>query len=162
MMKSLRFLLPPLIALMAACTGDPKQAPDQHGPDPMITVHELLRLHDLLGKQPEERSQKTKTKEVPTASLKPLFVNLENSDPFLRQLYVGFVVGALARYQGRLFVSKHGNRAEVSAGKLKVAMKLKDGRYKIDLEKTIPEVIRQRAKIEKTRYQEAKKSAERR
>jgi hypothetical protein len=156
-MKKLPFFLLPLItALLAACTMDTKQAPDPSGPDPMATVRELLRLHDLLGKQPEERPHKTKNKEVSTASLEPLFVNLETYDPFLRELYVGFVVGALARYQGRLFISKHENEAAVSAGNLKVRMKLKDHRYKIDLEKTIPDAIRQRANKEKNRYQKAK------
>jgi hypothetical protein len=138
---------------------DTKPTPDPSGSDPIATVHQLLRLHGLLGKQPEERSHKTKNREVSMASLTPLFVNLEKHDPFLRDLYVGFVVGALARYQGKLFISKHGNEAEVRAGNLTVTMKLKDGHYKVDLEKTIPAAIKQRANREKVRYAEAQKDA---
>ena len=147
-----RLLLVSLIILLAACTTDSKHVPGQHDPDPMTTVRELLRQHDLLGKQPEERSEESKNKEIPTASLAPLFLDLDNTDPFLRELYVGFVVGALARYQGRLFISKHRNRAEIRAGNLTVMMMLDGDRYKIDLKKTIPDAIKERAKKEYRRY----------
>ena len=148
------FLLMGLLCC-AACTpnGDPVSA--EIGPDPMTTVRELLQLHSLLGRQPEERSEKAKNKEISTASLEPLFVNLDTHDPFLRDLYIGFVVGALARNQGRLFVTKRDNRADVRAGKLTVKMVQAKDRYKIDLDKTIPPEIKKRAAEEKTRYHQA-------
>ncbi len=138
---------------------DAKQTSDPTHPDPTSTVDELLRLHGLLGKQPEDRSHQTKSAEIDMASLEPLFVNFKKYDPFLRDLYVGFVVGALARYQGKLFISKHENEANVKAGNLTVRMRLDNDRYKIDLEKTVPAVIKQRAAKEKTRHAKSRKKA---
>jgi hypothetical protein len=160
MKKSACFLLLLITVLSVACV-DAKQTSDPTNPDPTITVNELLWLHGLLGKQQEDRSHQTKSIEVDMASLETLFVNLEKHDPFLRDVYVGFVVGALARYQGKLFVSKHENEADVRAGNLTVRMKLENDRYKIDLEKTIPAAIKQRAAEEKSRHAKSPTGAKR-
>jgi hypothetical protein len=161
MKKSACLLLLLMTVLSVVACMDAKQTSDPTDPDPTITVNELLRLHGLLGKQPEGRSHKTKNTEIDMASLEPLFVNLEKHDPFLRDVYVGFVVGALARYQGKLFVSKHENEANVRAGNLTVRMKLENDCYKIDLEKTVPTVIKQRAAEERARYAQSPTGAKR-
>ena len=145
------------IAFVAGCkTGAerPAQAP---GPDPMTTVRSLLSLHDLLGKQPEERGASARSKPPDPAELNRLFADYDRLDPFLGNLYVGFVTGALARNQGRLFVSRQGDRAEVSAGRLRVIMKRSEGRYRIVLEKTVPYEIKARAAREKAIFDQAAK-----
>ncbi len=146
------------VALLAiACTSSSRPTPSPSGSDPLATVRDLLRLHDLLGKQPEERSDKTRNTKVKRSALNPLFTDLEDPGPFLSDLYVGFVVGALARNQGRLFVSRQGGRAEVTAGKARIVLKLAGNRFRIVLSESIPEDIKKRAAQEKIRFDKAGK-----
>ncbi len=140
--------------LVMACTPNPGPPAATQGPDPLTTVRELLQLHDLVGKQPEERSVKTRKQEVDPKALSQLFYDFEADDPFLRELYIGFVIGVLARNQGRLFVSTHGNRAEIAAGKAKVLLKRDQDRYRIVLKESIPKEIVKRAKQEQARFKE--------
>ncbi|MCP4599707.1 MAG: hypothetical protein GY847_04070 [Proteobacteria bacterium] len=143
--------------LAAACSNGSKPTPYSSGPDPLATVRELLRLHDLLGKQPEDRSEETRNKEVERGALSPLFLDLDAQEPFLTNLYVGFVVGVLARNQGRLYISRRGHRVEVTAGNARIVLKLESDRFRIVLKESIPEAIKKRAAKEKARFEEAKR-----
>ena len=82
--------------------------------------------------------------------------DLNSHDSFTSNLYVGFIVGALARYQTRLMVTQKGDRAEVMAGKVRVVMKRSDNKWRFVLSESIPEVIKRRAAEEKQRYESAK------
>lgn len=140
-----------LIALfvLPACA---KKAPlEETGPDPLVTVESLLKLHDVWRKQPEERTRESRQRPVDKGALRELVYELEKEDPFFANLYVGFVVGALARYQTRLGVIVRGDRAEVQAGALQVVMRRVDRSWRVDLERTIPEPIKARARAEKRR-----------
>ncbi len=145
--------------LVVGCrTGSEPAAEElESGPDPLGTVRDLLRAHDLLGKQPEQRTEKSKEKEVDRRALGALIVDLSDQERFLADLYVGFVVGALARNQGRLFLSRKGARAEVSAGDAKIVLVLHNGRWKIVLAESVPKEIKKRAAEEKARFDDAKK-----
>ncbi|MCP4675721.1 MAG: hypothetical protein GY854_09490 [Deltaproteobacteria bacterium] len=145
------------LLLIAACKEGSKSAKEQTGPDPLATVRELLRLHDLVGRQPEERSDETKKKEVDRGTLGTLIADLDAEGKFISDVYVGFVVGALARNQGRLFVSRKGERAWVTAGTVKVVLKLKGGIWKIVLSETVPAEIKKRAALSKAQFDQAKK-----
>jgi hypothetical protein len=147
------------LLLGAACDKPRKPANEPTGPDPLATVRTLLGVHDLLGKQPEERSDETRHKEVDRKLLEPLFKDLDNGDPFISNLYVGFIVGALARNQGRLYVAKRGVRAEITAGDVRVVLLLDGDKWKIALGESIPQEIVKRAQEEKIKFDEAKKRA---
>ena len=145
----------PIAALLALSACGDDRPPEPQGPDPLDAVREILRLHDLEGRQPEERSPQAREREVDRAALSRLVADLDARDPFLSDLYVGFVVGALARHQTRLFVSRMGNRAEVSAGDARIVLVLDGGRWKILLGDSVPDEIERRAAQEKRRYEEA-------
>ncbi len=143
--------IPSLLALLLL-TGCAEKAPEETtGPDPLATVESLLKLHDVWRKQPEERSSESRQRSVDNDALKELVYELEKEDPFFANLYVGFVVGALARYQTRLGVTIRGDRAEVQAGALQVVMRRVDRSWRVDLDRTIPEEIKARARAEKRR-----------
>ncbi len=146
-----------VLLLVAACKEGSKPAKEQTGPNPLATVRELLRLHDLVGRQPEERSDETKKKEVDRSSLGTLIADLDAEDRFISDVYVGFVIGALARNQGRLFVSRKGETAYVTAGTVKVVLRLQGGIWKIVLSETIPAEIKKQAALSKAQFEQAKK-----
>ena len=141
---------------LLCCSSDNSVKSNPRSPDPLRTVQALLELHDLLGKQPEERSQAARQRPVDEAALIELVHEFEKDDPFLANLYVGFVVGALARYQTRLRVNVKGNCAEIRAGDLQVVLKLVGDVWRVDLEKSVPEEIKVRAKMEKLRLSRAR------
>jgi hypothetical protein len=81
----------------------------------------LLAAHHLLGRQPEELTKEEKDTPVDQKVIEALVADLGAYDPFIRDLYVGFVVGALARHQGRWITSIDGDRATIAAGDVRVA-----------------------------------------
>jgi hypothetical protein len=119
----------------------------------METIDALLELHGLRGLMPEERSREVRARAVDESALEALFWDYRARDPFLTSLYVGFVVGALARHQHILAMTKRGHRATVHAGDLAVQMSYNshDHRWQIVLDKTIPETVKARARVEKAR-----------
>lgn len=133
----------------------PDKVPDR-GVQPLKAVERLLSLHDLNGRQPEERSAESRNREVDRGKLEALVSDLNKHDPFTSNLYVGFIVGALARYQTRLMVTQSGDRAEIMAGKARVVMRRADNEWRFVLDESIPEVIQQRAAEEKRRFESAR------
>jgi len=126
-------------------------------PPPLDTITELLTLHDLAGRQPADRPAAVRDREVDREALSRLFTDLDAEERFLTDLYVGFVVGALAREQSRLAVgSPAGGRVVVRAGGLDVVLRLVDGRWRIVLGETIPPAIREQARAERERYEAAR------
>lgn len=142
------------IAFVASC----RNGENDYGtpaPDPTSAVVELLVLHDMLGKQPEERTEQSRKKEVNREKLADLFTDMVGRDRFLTDLYVGFVAGAIARNQKRLSVRTNGDKAEIAAGKATIVMRLADGRWRISLDESVPEEIKKLAAAEKARFDNA-------
>ena len=129
---------------------------DEKASSPGDTVLKLLDLHNLAGKLPEERTKESSEAEVDRAKLAALIMDLDEHDPFIADIYVGFVLGVLASHQARLFVTVEGSRAEVAAGRALVKMRLVDGNWKIVLGESVPREIKKRAFVEKRNYEEAK------
>ncbi|MDD5306239.1 MAG: hypothetical protein PHU25_02850 [Deltaproteobacteria bacterium] len=125
-------------------------------PSPADTARELLALHGLVGRQPEDRSEADRKRPVDRKALTALFSDYATTDPFLADLYVGFLVGALARNQGDLRVTVQGKRAVVQAGKLGVALELRERTWLISLAASVPDGIKRRALEEKVRYENAR------
>lgn len=119
--------------------------------DPLDTVSELLAVHGLAGKDRATRSRTDRETRVNPEVLQRLIVDYRAHDPFLAELYVGFVVGALARYQGRLVVERDDERAFVSAGRVSLVMLLGNAGWQIHLDRSIPESIKAKAKLEQAR-----------
>ena len=120
-------------------------------PDPRQTVAQILAVHGVSGKDGEARTASEKKKRVDPETLEQLFVDYRDFDPFLAELYVGFVVGALARFQDQLVVEQQSRRARLLAGRVTVVMKLKDTGWQVDLDRSIPQTIKARAKLEQAR-----------
>lgn len=144
-----------LLAVVTACGQEAAPDPAQV-PDPLKTARELLSLHDVLGKQPEDRPDQSKEQQVDPQALAAVIADLDGRDPFITDLYVGFVVGALSRYQDKLVATASAGRATVVAGRARIAMKLDDRTWKIVLEESVPQEIVERAAAEKRRFDEAK------
>ncbi|MDJ0762571.1 MAG: hypothetical protein QNJ97_06235 [Myxococcota bacterium] len=122
------------------------------GPSPLATLRELMRLHDLEGRQPEDRPAATRKKQVDQKALAALFLDFERQDGFLADLYVGFIVGAVARHQAHLKVRTIGNRADVTAGNVRVRLRWSGERWQIAIAESIPDEIKQRAAQLKARH----------
>lgn len=137
------------VMFFATCASKREDDSQTRGKNPLQTLNRLLELHGLSGKQPEERTEEAKSRMVTRADLAPLVGDLDNYDSFLSNLYVGFIVGVVARHQTRLYVSTTGDRADVTAGKAQVVLYLDDGNYRISLKDSIPPEIVQRAELEK-------------
>ena len=120
-------------------------------PAPMSFVTAVLRLHDLEGRHPEARSEAARRKAVDRAALERLFAGYAEEDPFLADLYVGFIVGSLAANQERLQVFEQGGRAEIRAGNTRISLRLDHGHWRASLQDSIPEAVKARAKMEKLR-----------
>ncbi len=140
------------VALFGSC-ADKKDA------DPGDTVLRILDLHDLAGKQLEDRSKESRDKEVNREKLSALIADLDQHDPFIADIYLGFVLGVLSSHQTRLFVTTEGTRAEVMAGKAVIGMRLVDGTWRIVLGESVPAEIMERALPEKKTYEDAKARA---
>lgn len=139
--------------LMTACNEKPPMTPAE-------TALRLLALHGLLGKTPSERSAEEKNTLVDPAELKALFVDLNQYDKFTGELFTGVIIGALANHQSNLQETRHGTTAEVTAGKANIYLDLVDNIWKINLNKTIPAEMKERAQKEKKRYDAAKAAGE--
>lgn len=150
-------LMPAVFA--AACgEGRPDEqasAPEETGPRP--AVQELLAAHHLLGKQPEQRTDKEREADVDEETVSRFFADSRDFDPFIADLYRGFVLGALARHQSRLFIDTRGSKATVHAGGAAVVMSLEGGRWRVVLKESIPAAIAERAAREKVHFDEAAK-----
>jgi hypothetical protein len=145
-----------LLAICCCCAcGDQSQTEVSATPDPLETARELLALHDLKGARPGDRTAEVKDKQVDRAAVAALVADFEGRDPFVTDLYVGFVVGALAQFQDRLIATARTGRATVVAGRARIAMKLDSGKWRIVLEESVPDEIKQRAAAEKQRFDEA-------
>ena len=141
--------------LVFGLSGCTKRPAEPTRPSPRSFVSEVLKLHDLEGKRPEARSDASRRKEVDRAALGRLFSDYEREDPFLADLYVGFIVGSLAANQQRLQVFEQGSRAEIRAGKTKISLRLEAGRWRASLKQSIPDAIKARAKMEKLRVEDS-------
>lgn len=130
-------------ALAPGCFGGEPQS--VYSADAMKTIEELLILHDLKGRMPEERTDLDRRRAVDEKALGRLFVDYDSEDPFLRSLYVGFLAGALARHQHALAITRTGDRAVAHAGPVQVVMVNRQGRWLIALDKSIPGEIKTRA-----------------
>ncbi len=149
-MRLSKFALLALCLIVLSC-GDnsPKSSPKE-------SVSKLLELHGLKGRLPEDRTEDEKNRAVDKKALEPLIADLDANDPFITDLYVGFVVSVLARSQDNLVVSTKDDQATVKAGTLRVKMVLVENRWKILLEETIPEKIKAKAREEKARVEKKK------
>ena len=138
------------VTLMVSCGGDK----DQDKTDgPLKTAKELLQLHGLLGVQPEQRSEELRKREVDPKALEDLVADLDGQEKFLTDLYIGFVLGALARNQDTLSVSVGSSRARIMAGNLKIWFVMKNGRWKVSLSETVPNEVKKRALEEKAQLE---------
>ncbi len=146
-----KLLLALIIILISACNTDIPVSPKE-------TAFKLLALHDLLGKKPGQRSKNAKNNEVDRDKLQLFFVDLDKYDKFTGDIYVGIVVGALAQKQRELKEQISGDSAKIRAGAGVIYLKKHDGRWKINLDKTIPVKMKKNARLEKERYDAAKEA----
>jgi len=142
-----------VLSFALGCVTKENPAPHDPGPNPLHTLNKLLEHHDLLGKQPEERSERSKNNPVRRKDLEQLILDLDKFDDFLSNLYVGFIAGAVSRHQTRLYVSKIGNKAIVTAGSARIVLRLAEGAYRISLEESIPPEIAKRALSERAKIE---------
>ncbi|MBN2527792.1 MAG: hypothetical protein JXR76_15490 [Deltaproteobacteria bacterium] len=141
------------IAALSSCSDQPPMSPAE-------TTLKLLALHGLLGKNPSERSPEEKNTLVNSDELKSLFVDLDRFDKFTGELYVGIILGALARNQSQLVENRQKTTAEIIAGKATIHLDRVENVWKINLNKTIPQPMKEQAQKEKIRYEAAKSAAE--
>ncbi len=125
--------------------------------EPLFTVEQILKLHGMHGRSAEQRPQDVRNSPIDREKLASLFIGYEKEDPFLADLYVGFVAGALAASQKNLEVFETGKKAEIKAGRLTVHMYLKNGTWKVSLAETVPNEIKIKAK--QIRSEQEKQSA---
>jgi hypothetical protein len=146
-----------LCQVVTACGDEAAPSPAAATvPDPLAAARALLVLHDTLGRQPDERSDESKAREIDRPALAALVADLEDRDPFVSDLYVGFVVGALAQFQDRLVATVSGDHATIIAGRARIALRLDGGRWRFVLDESVPREIKERAAEEKRRYDEAR------
>jgi len=140
-----------LLAAGAACRG-----PDDEAQGPRVAAERLLALHGLLGRQPEDLTQEERDAPVDRAAIAALVDDVAAYDEFTGDLYVGFVVGALARQQGRWTTLVDGARAQIAAGSARVFLVRAGGAWKVSLAASVPDEIKRKAAGEKLRYEAAK------
>ena len=140
-------------AILTSCEKRPPMTPAE-------TALRLLSLHGMLGKSPSDRTKKDKTTLVEKEELEAYFVDLDKYDKFTGELFTGVILGALAQNQSRLQESRKETTAEVTAGKATIYFELVDNVWKINLEKTIPVEMKDKASVEKARYEAAKSAGE--
>jgi hypothetical protein len=138
-----------IISILSVGGCDRFQSESTERPSPLDTANKILALHGLAGKTPEARPPQVR-KTIPNPeTLKQLFLDYDKEDPFLANLYVGFVVGALSVNQRNLHVFQESHRAEIKAGNARISMHLLGGAWRVSLAESVPEVIKARAKMEK-------------
>jgi hypothetical protein len=142
------------IAAAGACRDRADDGAGTAGP--RAAAERLLALHGLLGRQPGELTQEERDAPVDREAIEGLVADVGAYDGFTGDLYVGFVVGALARQQGRWTTAMDGARALVAAGEARILFVRRDGAWKVDLGASVPDVVKRRAADEKRRYEAAK------
>jgi hypothetical protein len=151
--------LPLAVALTVLVAASACERDKDRTADPAGTASALLSLHDLAGRQPEERPKEILDREVDRAALRALVADLDEHDKFISDIYLGFVVGALARNQRGLFVTTRGDDAAIEAGKATIRLKLVGSSWKIILDASVPDEIKERAAAQKKSYEEARARA---
>jgi hypothetical protein len=139
-----------MLALVCAWTGCASSSKEAT-PEPLDSVKQILRLHGLEGRSLGNRSEAARHAAVDREKLSLLFLDYTKEDPFLANLYVGFITGVLAGNQHVLQVTQRGSRAKVLAGNLSISMHLKDGAWRVSLAESVPAAVKARAKMEKLR-----------
>jgi hypothetical protein len=142
------------LAFAVACQSGGEDRADADGP--RAAAEHLLALHGLLGRKPGELTQEEKDAPVDRAAIAALVTDLGAYDVFTGDLYVGFVVGALAEQQGRWTTATDGARALIAAGGARIVFVRRGGAWKADLAASVPAEIKKRAAEEKRRYEAAK------
>jgi len=140
---------------LAACARSKESSSDEANSNnkaPLAVVRALLKQHGLLGRTPEERTLRERETPVERSLIEPLFADLGREELFLEEIYIGFIVGVLARHQDNLMVDVTGSRASVQAGAATVVLVKKDEQYRIVLQESVPEGVRKRALQEQERY----------
>ena len=127
---------------------------------PRATAESLLALHGLRGRQPEDLTRDEKNAPVDRAAIAALVADVAAYDEFTGDLYVGFVVGALAKHQGRWTTAMDGAQALIAAGDARILFVRSGGKWKVDLAASVPDEIKKRAAEEKQRYEAAKAAGE--
>lgn len=153
-------MCPPLTSIVALCAvicfGTLSGCNSQPPMTPAETSLKLLSIHGLLGRAPQQRSKTAKETLVSKQELNRFFTDLDNFDKFSGELFTGIILGALARNQSRLMETRKTTTASVTAGNAIIHFELVDDTWKINLDKTIPESMKKKAKEEKKRYEAAK------
>lgn len=140
------------IAGLVACFGCSEQ--DAIEPrTPLSTVKDLLSLHGMLGRQSHERDAKARDNPIAAERLTDLFTDYGTRERFIDDLYVGFVVGALSKFQDELVVTNNGAQTIVAAGRVRIVLKVSERGYRIDLGASVPGEIKTRAATEYRRFQ---------
>jgi hypothetical protein len=142
------------VALIAA--GACRSGDEEGAGGPRAIAERLLALHGLLGRQAEELSQAERDAPVDREAVAGLVDDVGAYDEFISDLYVGFVVGALAKSQGRWTTAMDGERALIAAGDARVYFVRSGGAWKVSLAASVPDVIKERAAEEKRRFEAAK------
>ena len=143
------------LTMLFAVTGCAGSGEDTApAPSPEEPLRQLLALHGLLGRSLDERPEAFKKAAINRAALEKWVLDYSEEDPFLADLYVGFVVGATAANQHSMETTVHGARAEVKVGRARIVLHLSKGLWRISLGESVPEAVKARAKMEKLRVAE--------
>jgi hypothetical protein len=142
--------------LVAAAVAACRSGGEEGAQGPRAAAERLLALHGLLGRQPEALTQAEKDAPVDRKAVAGLVDDVGAFDQFTSDLYVGFVVGALAKHQGRWTTAMDGAQAIIAAGGARILFVRKDGAWRVSLAASVPDEIKKRAAEEKRRYEAAK------
>lgn len=129
--------------------------------EPLDAVRRLLALYDLAAKGPAERGAAEKNKAVDRNEVLALVADAPAHDPFLVDLYTGFLAGVLSSSRNGLVVTRRGDTAEVAAGRLRVVLRLDGATWKIALAESVPDEIKARALMAKESFERATRVASR-
>lgn len=144
-----KWTLPAVVMILAGCNILSEDVESR--PSPSDTLAQILRMHGVEGRSLNERPPEFQKAAVDREVLSRIFMDYAAEDPFLANLYVGFIVGVLAEHQNTLQVKTKGLRSEVRAGKARIFMHLHDKFWRISLTESIPDAVKARAKMEKLR-----------
>lgn len=164
--KKLAVFFPALVVgtltVTAGCGTDRPEQPNRASKptqaSPRVAVQHLLAAHHLLGKQPHERTREEKKAKLDEQTLSLFFADSQDFEPFIADVYRGFVLGALTRHQNNLFIDTRGPKATVRAGDAAIVMRLEKDRWKVVLKESIPSEIEKRAARERARFEQALKN----
>ena len=145
-----------VLALALAAAGACRSGGEEGADGVRAAAEKLLALHGLLGRQPEELSRAERDAPVDRKAVAGLVADVGSCDEFISDLYVGFVVGALAKHQGRWTTAMDGAQAIVAAGDARILFVREDGAWKVSLAASVPDEIKKRAAEEKQRFEAAK------